>query len=136
MEVPGETAAPPRGHETVLVVDDDASLRRMLKATLTRNGYQVKEACSGEEAVEIWKHVAGRVDLLLTDMDMPEGMSGLDLAHRLREANARLKVIISSGYVMDLNLNLEQENIRCLFKPYAPADLARAVRECLDAPEG
>jgi two-component system, cell cycle sensor histidine kinase and response regulator CckA len=136
LEVHGESAVPLRGHETVLVVDDDDSLRRMLKATLTRYGYQVKEACSGEEAVDVWRNLAGQVDLLLTDMVMPEGMSGLELARRLREGNARLKVIITSGYVMDLDLDLAGENIRCLLKPYAPADLARAVRECLDTPEG
>lgn len=136
---PPESASPElNGHETILLVEDEAPVRATLRAVLQRLGYDVVEAASGREALKIWPQCAHRVRLLLTDLVMPEGISGRELATRLRESNPRLEVIYSSGYVsevMDRDHPLEAD-IKFLQKPYSTSELARLVRTCLDARAG
>ncbi|MEI7728953.1 MAG: PAS domain S-box protein [Verrucomicrobiota bacterium] len=122
------------GHETVLVVEDEPGVRTMVRSVLTQYGYQVLEAGNGQEALQVWSQHAAAINLLLTDMVMPEGLSGLELAHRLLAEKRGLKVICSSGYSMDLQLADPHPGIVCLPKPYQPAALVRLVRECLDQP--
>jgi len=94
----------------------------------------VLEAGSGAEALQVWEGNPGAIDLLLTDVVMPGGMSGRELAVRLLASHPRLKVIFTSGY------NVEETNTDFfrrggavfLQKPYTRVDLAKAVRECLD----
>jgi PAS domain S-box-containing protein len=124
------------GRETVLVAEDEEALRQVVVQVLKLHGYTVLEAASGRDALEIWERAERPVDLLLTDMVMPGGVMGSELAERLTRQCPSLKVIYTSGYSpgmagKDASL-LEGRNF--LPKPYSIAQLARFVRECLDAP--
>jgi PAS domain S-box-containing protein len=123
-----------RGHETILVVEDEPAVRRMAVIGLQWFGYQVIEAANGPEAIGQWSRHHAEIDLLLTDMVMPEGMTGLDLAGRLREMRADLKVIISSGYSTEITKSgvPAGPGIAYLAKPYEVKVLVAAVRKCLD----
>jgi signal transduction histidine kinase/CheY-like chemotaxis protein/HAMP domain-containing protein len=122
------------GSETILVVEDEPVLRDMAHVILEDAGYQVLEAKSGVEALEVWNHYPEKIDLLLTDMVMPEGISGMDLALRLLAAKPELKVVFASGYTMDdMNTDFVREgHATFLQKPYTHLSLAKAVRDCLD----
>jgi two-component system, cell cycle sensor histidine kinase and response regulator CckA len=124
------------GRETVLVAEDEEALRQMVVQVLKIQGYTVLEAVSGRHALELWEQANRSVDLLLTDMVMPGGIMGSELAERLLRQCPRLKVIYTSGYSpgmagKDASL-LEGRNF--LPKPYSIGKLAQLVRECLDAP--
>ncbi len=123
-----------RGLETILVVEDEAAVRRMAVIGLQWFGYHVIEAANGPEAIERWSRHHAEIDLLLTDMVMPEGMTGLDLAGRLREIRADLKVIILSGYSSEITRSgvPAGPGIAYLAKPYEVKVLVAAVRKCLD----
>ncbi len=130
------TSPTPRGGtETILLVEDDPAVRKLTLATLKRHGYQVVEAGSGAAALRVWPEVRERVALLLTDLVMPDGVSGHELAQQLRADRAGLKVIYMSGYSADLagrKLALSpSENF--LQKPFPRDALLGAVRRCLDA---
>jgi two-component system cell cycle sensor histidine kinase/response regulator CckA len=122
------------GTETILVVEDEPSLRDLVGQLLRRDGYKVIPAGTGSEALRLWEQHENEIDLLLTDMKMPGGISGQDLAARLQAAKPALKVIFTSGYSLeaaDGDLVL-QTGINFLSKPYQPAKLARMIRACLD----
>jgi two-component system cell cycle sensor histidine kinase/response regulator CckA len=124
------------GRETILVAEDEDTLREMVVQVLKIQGYTVLEAASGRIALEVWEQANHPVDLLLTDMVMPGGIMGSELAERLSSQSPRLKVIYTSGYSpgmagKDASL-LEGRNF--LPKPYSIGKLAQFVRECLDAP--
>ena len=124
------------GRETVLVAEDEEPLRQMVVHILKIQGYTVLEAESGRHALEVWEQANRPVDLLLTDMVMPGGIMGSELAARLAERSPTLKVIYTSGYSpgmagKDTSL-LAGRNF--LPKPYSIGKLAQFVRECLDAP--
>ena len=123
------------GRETILVAEDQEDLREMVVQVLRIQGYHVLEASSGQHALEVWENAGRPVDLLLTDMVMPGGVLGSELAERLLIQSPRLKVIYTSGYSpgmagKDASL-LEGRNF--LPKPYSVNKLAQSVRECLDA---
>jgi nitrogen-specific signal transduction histidine kinase/ActR/RegA family two-component response regulator len=125
-----------RGRETVLVAEDEDALREMVSLVLTAQGYKVLVASSGVEALKIYEQASRPIDLLLTDMVMPGGILGGELAERLKAQSPGLKVIYTSGYSpgmagKDISL-LEGRNF--LPKPYTIGKLAQFVRECLDAP--
>jgi CheY-like chemotaxis protein len=125
----------PRGTETILVVEDESVVRRLTRDILEEHGYEVLEAGDGVEALKVWEEHHSRVQLLLTDIVMPEGMSGLDLAARLKVPRPDLKVIFTSGYAPELagqELNL-QEGQNFLAKPSRPHQILAAVRRCLDS---
>ena len=126
----------PGGQETILVVEDEPVLREMAHLILQDCGYRVLEAGSGTEALEVWKRHAQPIDLLLTDMVMPGGMSGRELAARLLASHPLLKVIFTSGYsVTETGADFFRDSGGgFLQKPYTRADLAKAVREALDQP--
>lgn len=122
------------GHETILVVEDEPSLRALARNALERYGYCVHEAPSGKAALEVWQQLHGAVDLLLTDMVMPEGVSGRELAERLQADKPLLKIIYMSGYPGDVagpDLFL-QAGVNFLQKPFSPLKLAETVRAVLD----
>jgi CheY-like chemotaxis protein len=129
-------AAPPAtgGSETVLVVEDEAVLREMARDFLKDAGYQILEAKSGREALQVWNEHRSQIDLLLTDMKMPEGVSGMELAEKMVAENPLLRVIFTSGYSDDMVSPeaLARNHARFLPKPYAYAELTRMVRECLN----
>ena len=124
------------GNETVLLVEDEAGVLSLARGVLKSYGYAVLEARSGVEALRIWAQYDTRIDLLLTDIVMPEGMSGLDLARKLRLEKRDLKVLYSSGYSIEVagqDFGLT-DGMALLKKPYQPSALALKVRECLDLP--
>jgi two-component system, cell cycle sensor histidine kinase and response regulator CckA len=131
--MPQVTAPVSGGHETIMVVEDEPVLREMVCEILRQYHYEVIEAGSGVEALRVWDEFDGRVDLLLTDMVMPEGMTGRELASQLKKRKPELKVIYSSGYSPDSNgRDLGQSDTVFLAKPYLPPQLARTVRQSLD----
>jgi signal transduction histidine kinase/CheY-like chemotaxis protein/HAMP domain-containing protein len=131
---PGPSSEVRGGRETILVVEDEPVLRDMAHVILEECGYTILEAASGRQALDVWDRHSKEIDLLLTDMVMPEGISGMDLAERLRTANPRLKIIFASGYSMDdLDTSFVREGHAIfLQKPYTHVTLAKAVRDCLD----
>ena len=141
-EAPAPTTAAPeaatplvtRGSETVLVVEDELVLREMARDFLKDCGYNILEASSGREALQVWDRHRSQVDLLLTDMKMPEGISGMELAERMLAEQPGLRVIFTSGYSDDIVSPeiLERNNARFLPKPYSYADLTQLVRESLN----
>jgi CheY-like chemotaxis protein len=110
-------------------------LRDLAQVILQDCGYEVLEAGTGSEALQVLNRHDGHVDLLLTDMVMPDGMSGMDLAQRLRDTHPDLKIIFASGYSMEeLDTGFIREgHAQFLQKPYTHVTLPKAVRECLDA---
>ena len=122
------------GGERILVVEDEPVLREMVCEILKQYKYRVIEAGSGIEALRVWDESDGQIDLLLTDMVMPEGMTGRELALQLKKRKPELKVIYSSGYSPDSSgREFGQNDTVFLAKPYLPPQLARTVRQSLDA---
>ncbi len=125
--------AAPRGTETVLVVEDEDAVRRLVRAILVRQGYTVLEAATGPEALAVLEGFAGRVHLLLTDMVMPGGVSGPDLARAIHARDPEIRVLYTSGYSPDMVPSASPSpHVWFLQKPYDPTRLCRAVRHCLD----
>jgi len=132
-----EASGPAKGgRETVLVVEDEQPLRLLVRSILEHSGYQVIEAGSGVAALDAWPEVRDRVDLLLTDMVMPDGMTGRELAERLQAEKPGLRVLYTSGYSAEVVGEdfVLTEGLNFLQKPYHARKLAEAVRRCLDAP--
>ncbi len=127
-------AQPRGGTETILVVEDEVSVRLLTRRLLERAGYRVIEASHGVEALAQWDRQEGKIDLLLTDMVMPEGISGLDLARHLEARAPKLKIIFTSGYSSDIAGRefVLREGQNFLQKPCQPDRLLEAVRACLD----
>ncbi len=124
------------GQEAILVVEDEPILREMAVELLQGFGYQTTAVASGVEALRLWNERGGEFQLLLTDMILPEGMTGLQLAEQLLAQKSGLKVVFTSGYGLD---DLGSEAVRrfegrFLQKPYSSSTLARTIREYLDAP--
>src|SRR5438105_2119169 len=133
--VPGKAQEPlPRGSETLLLVEDDAGVRKLAKTTLQTQGYTVLEAAQGEDAVRLSGQHEGLIHLMVTDMVMPE-MSGRELAERLKPLRPNMKVLLTSGYTGKAMLHHGEldPGMAFLQKPFTPQTLARKVREVLDA---
>jgi PAS domain S-box-containing protein len=123
------------GHETIMVVEDEPVLRELVREVLQEHHYRVVEAGSGVEALRLWDEFDGKIDLVLTDMVMPEGISGRELAEHLKRRKPQLKVIYSSGYSPEtIGKDFGAANDIFLSKPYLPPQLVRAVRQTLDGP--
>jgi two-component system, cell cycle sensor histidine kinase and response regulator CckA len=125
-----------RGNETILLVEDEEAVRRLGRSILQRHGYRVIEASSGLEALSVWDRRAHEINLLLTDVVMPEGINGHDLARKLRQARPELNVVFTSGYDPD-RLNFEStilEGIQFVQKPYSVDKLLSSIRRSLDTP--
>jgi PAS domain S-box-containing protein len=122
------------GRGTLLLVEDEEIVRRPIGIFLRKLGYHVIEAANGLQAVDLWQRHHEQIDLLYTDMVMPEGVSGLDLAEKLRADKPQLKVIISSGYSTEISMQgvPAGAGYRYLPKPSPSAAIATAVRECLE----
>ena len=126
------------GSETILIVEDEPVLRSMARDILEECGYRILEASSGREALDVWNQHAKEIDLLLTDMVMPDGISGADLVEKLLASRPRLKIVFTSGYTADaVNQEmLTRTGASFLSKPYAQAELTKTVRDCLDKNSG
>ena len=130
-------AGAPHGDETVLVVEDQDSVRRLARMILSGRGFHVLEAANGAEAHAVARGHAGEIDLLLTDVVMP-GIDGRLLAEQLRESRPRLPVILMSGYAEDVNAHRDSlaSGVAYVQKPFRPDELAAKVREMLDSAVG
>jgi PAS domain S-box-containing protein len=130
------TATPLRGWETILLVEDDEAVRMLVKRVLESYGYQVLVATSISEAIHLGQEYAGPIQLLLTDVVMPEISAPL-LAERLAVFRPEMKVLYMSGYTDNVIVHrgVLDPGTALLQKPFSPEALARKVREVLDAPE-
>ncbi len=121
-----------RGEETLLIVEDQADVRRMALAILKANGYHLLEAGNAEQALELSANYSGKIDLLVTDVIMP-GLNGRQLADRLAKERRGLKVLYTSGYTADV-ITLQgtlEPGMEYLPKPFGAAQLSAKVREVL-----
>jgi PAS domain S-box-containing protein len=130
----GEAAAeaPAPMPEIILVVEDDSRVRQLTIKRLKLIGYEVLEASDGPAALEILRR-GSPVDLVFTDLIMPGGLSGRDVAIQAREMKPGIKVLLTSGYAEELvrGDGLQRDNLRVLRKPYQQSDLVAALREVL-----
>jgi CheY-like chemotaxis protein len=127
------TAAPSRGSEVVLVVEDEDAVRSLICGILKRQGYTVLRAKNGGEALLVCEQHAGKISLMISDITMP-GMNGVELARRFSTIRPEMKVLLMSGYAEGaiLHQRVLPEDVPFLEKPFVPQDLARKVREILD----
>jgi PAS domain S-box-containing protein len=121
------------GGETILVVEDEDAVREVAARILTRGGYTVLQACRPEEALTISREHSERIDLMLTDMVMPQ-MSGQELAARLGEERPETPVVFMSGYPGDVVRDRGEltPGITLVAKPFTSDQLLHAVRDALD----
>ena len=127
----------PGGAETILLVEDESSVRQLSRHLLEARGYTVIAAAHGAEALRLAETHAGVIDLLLTDVVMP-GMGGGQLAEVIRERRPDIKILLVSGYSGDA-LNRHggvTPGMNLLPKPFTVTSLAVKVREVLDEPPG
>jgi PAS domain S-box-containing protein len=124
----------PGGTETILLVEDEASVRKLTRKVLERQGYKIVEACNGVEALRRWEEHRGSVALLLTDLVMPGGISGQELAKQLVGRQPTLKVIYTSGYSAEMAGRALQLRRGETFvqKPYPTGQLLETIRRSLD----
>ena len=129
---PRPVAAPAVGTETVLLVEDEEGLQRLLQTVLTRAGYRVLSAANGQQALSLAEQEAGRIDLLVTDVIMP-GMGGGDLADRLSTQRPDLKVLFISGYPDEAlgGAGPAGSERGFLSKPFTADELLQTVRDLL-----
>jgi PAS domain S-box-containing protein len=127
-------AAVPRGTETVLVVEDQDDVRRLVRDALVRSGYTILDAGDGEAALTICRGHAGAIDLLLTDVVMP-GMTGPVVADRCRDLRPQIKVLFMSGYADTILRGVTNPATPTAYiqKPFTPVQLATKIREVFDA---
>jgi PAS domain S-box-containing protein len=121
------------GKETILVVEDEESVREIAIETLSACGYTVITAGCGADALSLWDKHTEKIDLLLTDVVLP-GMSGRDIAEQLAASDPGLKVLYMSGYTVNVisHYGVVDKNIAFIQKPFTPTKLARKIREVLD----
>ena len=126
-------AKPLGGSETILMVEDNEGVRRTVATQLTRLGYRVLEAVKGREALAILERPGQSIDLLFTDIVMPGGMDGYELARAAVEQHPKLKVLLTSGFPgHQLGAAGErQSDLHLLSKPFSQHDLARAIQAAL-----
>ena len=132
-----DTGKMPLGNETVLVVDDDDAIRRLVKDTLEPLGYNLLEAGSGEDALAVMKRSEEKVDMVLTDLIMP-GMNGHELLDIIRQVQPDIKSILMSGYTDDIVVHCGDisSGVNFINKPLLPVFLSNKVREVLDTEHG
>ncbi|MFQ5613333.1 MAG: PAS domain S-box protein, partial [Anaerolineae bacterium] len=123
----------PGGAETVLLVEDDSSVRELASRVLAGQGYTVLEAANGEEALRLAREHNGQIHLLLTDVVMPH-MGGKELADRFRVARPQTRVLYASGHTDEAiaRRGVLEPEMAFIQKPFSPTALARKVREVLD----
>jgi two-component system, cell cycle sensor histidine kinase and response regulator CckA len=122
------------GHEGILLVEDDVTVREIADAVLSSLGYRIFSAPNGLVALQVWQTHKQIIDLLITDLILPDGVTGRELALRLRDDNTKLPIIYMSGYSTkvaggDFQMS---EGINYLSKPFDLTSLAKIVRASLD----
>ena len=133
-KTPRAKEGPSHGTETVLLVEDEESVRLLTRTLLERNGYRVLEGADAKQAFEVASQQQNPVDLLLTDVVMP-GESGPDLFERLKPLRPQMKVLFVSGYTDDsiVRHGVLEAEVPFLQKPFSASELTRKVREVLDS---
>ncbi len=126
----------PGGTETILLVEDDYQVRVMTRRVLESLGYNVLEAAGATEAISIWDENSSKIELLLSDIVLPDGMSGRELANHLRHRRSGLRVVLMSGYSQervghDTSL-FRRPKAHFVQKPSSTSVLARTIRNCLE----
>jgi len=133
----GGTEMPAAVGETVLLVEDEMAVRRTARRVLERHGYRVLEARHGADALLVWDECDGAVDVVLTDLRMPE-LGGGELLRHLRARRPTLPAVLMSGYVQEPAVGEATAGppVRTLDKPFTPAQLLDAVRGALEGQGG
>lgn len=135
-EIPGESRGPATGGtETILVVEDEGSVRRLTVRGLTNLGYRVLEASHGGEGLHVFNRYEGRIDLVLSDVVMPI-MGGPEMVEQLRKRAPDLRVLYMSGFTEDMKLEGVHVNqaAALIVKPFTMESLAAEIRRLLDGP--
>jgi CheY-like chemotaxis protein len=137
-ELPAADAAPssPRGgSETILLVEDEVSVREVTRRMLERHGYRVLEAISGMDALRVWGEHGDRIQLVFTDLVMPGGIGGRELAEQLRIIQPNLRIVFTSGYSAELTgvgpMGMK-EGVNFIQKPSSLNQVLDTIRKCLD----
>jgi CheY-like chemotaxis protein len=132
-DTPDVVATPTRGSETVLLVEDEEAVRALASRVLVAQGYRVREARNGREALAMLEEPAHGIDLLLTDVVMPE-MGGVELVQRVLNAHPEIRIVYMSGYTEGdkLQPGIRNSPFPFLQKPFSSESLAVRVREALD----
>ncbi|MDZ7724456.1 MAG: response regulator [candidate division KSB1 bacterium] len=122
-----------KGDETILIVEDEQAIRNIAKSSLQKFGYTTLTAADAEEALSVYANAAQKIDVLLTDVVMPN-VSGKELADQLAVKQPDLVIIFMSGYTDDTigKEGVLTENINFIQKPFSPASLAEKLRDILD----
>jgi PAS domain S-box-containing protein len=131
-----EMERPPSGNETILVVEDEEEVRKLIARILTKQGYKVLEASQGKEVFSLCEEQGGPIHLMVTDMVMPE-MTGVELAQHIKQIYPEMKVLYMSGYASDrvaMEYERVQKGIEFIQKPFTVYRLASKIREVLDRP--
>ena len=123
-----------RGHETILLVEDQDNVRAFAAETLRESGFSVMEAGEGMSALTLLRKNA-RIDLLLTDVGLPGGLNGRQLAEQAREQRSDLRILFMTGYAREALMQdgRLQSGVGLLRKPFAQAELVNRVRAVLDS---
>lgn len=125
----------PGGHETILLVEDEVDLLSLTREMLERYGYKIITAPNSTAALRIWQERRQEIALLVTDVRMPDGINGHELAERLLSERPELKVVYVSGYSVEGNgAPFLEAHPNFLTKPFTSPGLALAVRRALDCP--
>jgi CheY-like chemotaxis protein len=134
LKTPGLSASITRGKgERILLLEDDEAVRAMARTVLERFGYRVIEADTAARALQRWEEQGGAFDLLISDLILPDGASGNQVAQQLTSATSKLRVIFVSGYSSEIvarHLSGTGHNI--LQKPFSAEGLLSTVRQCLE----
>jgi PAS domain S-box-containing protein len=135
-QVQPSSARAPQGSETILLVEDDALVRQLVQEVLRKYGYIVLEVSTGKEALKMAQTYRAPIDLLITDVILPGGIRGTQVARQLLAQRLHLKVLYMSGYTDNaiVQHGVLGAGVAFLQKPFTPETLARKVREVLDTP--
>ena len=123
--------AAPTGTETVLVVEDNTEVRELASATISGLGYRVLEASNGPAALDILQRDC-TIDLLFSDVVLPDGMNGFELVHKARAVRSGLRALMTSGYANIHRPSVDRPDVPLLLKPYRRDELAERIRMALD----
>ena len=113
---------------SILIAEDETIVRKMNERILSRLGFHVHSASDGHEALQVLNELDGKIDLILTDVIMPN-MNGQQLAQKAQELYPEIKVLFTSGYTNEIiaKHNILEEGIHFIAKPYSPSDLKKAL---------
>jgi len=122
-----------RGTETVLLAEDDTSVRRLIKEVLEKNGYTVVEAVDGEEAVRVFAENRDKIDILLLDIIMPK-MKGTEAYEEIIKMDPKIKALFMSGYAEEVlyRKGITEKGLDLLSKPVSPNNILKSIREALN----